>query len=1024
MDVPQPALDSYISLTQNLIPFLPPTLRAPSVHSLAMARFERYMRTRQRHDLEQSILHSTAAIFFPIRRGGPPPNIIQMFFSIALTLFHRARESRQPEDVKHCITYLRYLHDQPLELLGVPPDLATEVLIHVLKIQAELDLGEMRDIEEMAFLCSELLSSNISTTFPTDSIMALVRAVMAQCGGWNGFREPPEKVIECLREANKRLPDSHQLAIALACVLSNRFHVTYSNADYEEATVILDKVIASRAPGDRLNRYQGLAFHMVAFLTHARSAFLGKPENAEQAIHRIRTLFGGASVDEALRPGLVQELARLQAMRFDTYSGPGDPGDAQTISGYPSFRDLSESLGARSNREEPLQITAERQHLDALLCAPRITNVADIEEAAKYCQLWLTSYPQSAFATLAGITLASLLLRLFSYTHKIEYLSREISVLQDQLKAPGVERCQFTIVGLLIASITIRFNMLHRKEDFNELMQLFPLAVNDRRGRTPERFIHSCDWAQAARSAGHPSASAAYGCAISLIQDTLMFAPTLDVQHSRLVAMRNSYETLPLDSASYHIQEDRLQEAIETLERGRSLLWTEMRGLRTSIDQVRVVNSRLADKFTAVNRKIEMLTLSAIPNDDGDGGVGALEGMEPFGRVVVEQQKLLDDREHILSQIRALPGLGNFLKAPSFDSLRSAAARGPVIIINHCRWRSDILLLLHNSSPIHIPTTDDFYSRGNKLRDELLAARKMGLNSSEYDKALCSVLKELYELVGRPVIQRLDELNIPKQSRVWWCPTSAFCSLPLHAMGPISVSDVGPPLYFLDLYIPSYTPTLSALIEALKPPTQRYDKPSILLVVQPDDKLPNARKEMRTIQAVSPSVATLIWETATPPAVLEHLGDHRFAHVVCHGYLEHGRPLDSWFKLYRGDRLSLLDVVRSRLSRAEFAFLAACHTAELAEGSLADEALHLTAAMQYCGFRSVVGTMWAVADEDGPILAENFYRSVFSGTGKKQGVCHYERTAEALRDAVVNLRGKKGIGMTLERWVNFVHYGA
>lgn len=75
----------------------------------------------------------------------------------------------------------------------------------------------------------------------------------------------------------------------------------------------------------------------------------------------------------------------------------------------------------------------------------------------------------------------------------------------------------------------------------------------------------------------------------------------------------------------------------------------------------------------------------------------------------------------------------------------------------------------------------------------------------------------------------------------------------------------------------------------------------------------------------------------------------------------------------------VLDVVGSRLPDAEFAFLAACHTAELTDDSPADEALHLTDAMQYCGFRSVVGTMWAMADTDGRDLAGNFYKLVFSG---------------------------------------------
>ena len=119
-------------------------------------------------------------------------------------------------------------------------------------------------------------------------------------------------------------------------------------------------------------------------------------------------------------------------------------------------------------------------------------------------------------------------------------------------------------------------------------------------------------------------------------------------------------------------------------------------------------------------------------------------------------------------------------------------------------------------------------------------------------------------------------------------------------------------------------------------------------------------------------------------------------------------------------RLTLLDMVRSRLPDAEFAFLSCCHTAEITEESVADEGLHLTAAMQYCGFRSVVGTLWEIADTDGPDLAKSFYKSIFSS--QETDVPYYERSARALRDATQKLRGKRGI--SLERWGNFVHYGA
>jgi CHAT domain-containing protein len=180
--------------------------------------------------------------------------------------------------------------------------------------------------------------------------------------------------------------------------------------------------------------------------------------------------------------------------------------------------------------------------------------------------------------------------------------------------------------------------------------------------------------------------------------------------------------------------------------------------------------------------------------------------------------------------------------------------------------------------------------------------------------------------------------------------------------------------------------------------------------------------EIKVIRALKSRVTVtgLVSSEATPTSVVEGLRGSQFAHFACHGVLETGKPFDASFKLHGGSRLTLLDIVRSRLPDAEFAFLSCCHAAEITEDSVADEALHLTAAMQYCGFRSVVGTMWEMADTDGRDLAKSFYKSLFSS--QETGVPYYERSAGALRDAAQKLREKRGI--TLERWVNFVHYGA
>ena len=176
---------------------------------------------------------------------------------------------------------------------------------------------------------------------------------------------------------------------------------------------------------------------------------------------------------------------------------------------------------------------------------------------------------------------------------------------------------------------------------------------------------------------------------------------------------------------------------------------------------------------------------------------------------------------------------------------------------------------------------------------------------------------------------------------------------------------------------------------------------------------------MKVVRAINTKVMRLFSIKAIPTAMLECLLDHQFVHIVCHGILKPGKPLEASFKLHKG-KLLLLDIIRSQLPDAEFAFLSACHTAELTEESIADEVLHLTAAMQFCRFRSIVGTMWEMADIDGQGLARDFYSEVFSDT--KQGTCYYKRMAKALRDAVVKLRRKRNT--TLEHWVNYVYYSA
>ena len=1006
------------------------------------------------------ILHLTEAIFLPpMPQTGQLHIFYKTLIQLAFALLERFEQFKQPEGIKYSIAYLQYIRQLPLDSFDGPRTDVTKSLICALcaQVRSGAENGT-QDIKEMVALCNELLSSNTSEDVPTAAFTYLNAAVTSALSDCGISAEVLDEVVECLRDAVKVCPPaSYQLMIELANVLGIRFLETHSLGDYEEASAVLERVLE---PGGCPDSSRSVASTLAITLAYMRSARFKEPEYSEVAISRLREGFSSPLQDEKLRLALASGLAVQSVLRFREYGLDESLEESNSyisqLVNASSSSSLAESAKLFSWPEKVREtysvtdIQKKIDHLENLLSiAPpgveghieclghlenwyeskfRCTNdISDLEEAIKYSRLSLDATRVGSMRRNYPLTsLRNILLLAFLKTGRNDYLDESIIVGYDILELKSARQDHFPATQTLVSSLLAREKLLGRIEDRQEAIRLISLVIDDQYARDFDRFQLSCQWAMLARCIGHPTTLTAYKMAISLMQKSVSFAPTVSNQHTRLVAMGEDCQAMPLDYASYQIYLGRFEEAVETLEQGRALLWSEMRGFRTPVSQV-IEEDSLAQRFAEINQELETLTIAVTPSGkpEVEGGVHqGKDGTDPFGRLVIKRNKLVEERDALISQIQSRPGLEGFSGVPSFDTLRSAASRGPVIIINHCEWRSDIMIIFHNSPPCPIPTPKTFFSRAKALRDELVDARKRGLDSVEYQDALSSVLKGLYELVGEPVIKRLRVLGVPEQSRIWWCPTSVFCSLPLHAMGPIP-SRNGHERYFSDLYIPSYTPSLSALIESRKANVtlETLNMPSLLLVAQPDDLLPGVNGEIKVIRRALDArltVASLISGEATPSSVLEGLRGSQFVHFACHGILETGKPFDASFKLHAGERLTLLEVVRSQLPYAEFAFLSCCHAAEITEDSVADEALHLTAAMQYCGFRSVVGTMWEMADVDGRDLAKTFYKTLFSD--KDTGAAYYERSAEALRDATQKLREKRGI--TLERWVNFVHYGA
>ena len=1023
-------IDSAITRIQDGLSAFPRShpVRPVVIYGLANAQFDRYELLNQVDDLNKAILHLTESILhqpWPCLQS----DILLNLFNLATALFLRADKSQRPEDASSAAQYLRYIRDQPHEDLRFPltQHRVTALLACALAFQVVFKTcDELQYIEEMAILCQELLTSDApSDSDTTHAITHFSRAVLSKFKPAD-MNQPLNPVIDCLRLARERIPELGYAHLAFVSCLCIRYYMTFMDDDYEEAASVLDEIIRPISPGDNQDEFTVAVQKVVTWMAVARSITHETLEYSQEAIYRSRAFLNSSPADPILGSVInnyLEDTAKQRLRYFGSIEGLEAPSDDELFFqparpvvslNHPGLDHLYQTMGL----------------LKGILSGIPKTDIRKTEEAIEKGRTMLASAASNNPLALGLFELfGSFLYEAFQRTHKIEYLDESIISFRRVVEVhPFPQYLRFRTLSRLCQSLLWRWASFpgYCTQDLEEGLDLLSKCVNDEQGSLLVRFQFACEWATIARRTRQPSISSAYESALSMMQDALLFAPTLQLQHATL-AKSYDYHRMPLDYASYQVDRHQLEDAIVTLERGRALLWSEMRHLRSSTDRLMKEDPQLANKFAAVNRNLEELTKSISPShrlrmDDNDTADG-LRAVDPFGRLLLKQRKLLKERNKLISQIQALPGFDNFLTSPSFDTLRSAASSGPVIIINHSEWRSDILILLHNMPPFLIPTPKDFYNRASALKDNLLDSRhKYGLDSSDYEESLAYVLADLYNLVGNPVIDGLRQLQVLEQTRLWWCPTSVFCSLPLHAMGPIPSGD-GEKRYFLDLYICSYTPTLSALIQShnREIASQTPDQPSLLLVAQPDSSLPTVKGEIKVVRALDINVTSLVSEAATPAAVIEAFQHHQFIHFACHGSLEEGKPFEAGFEL--GDsRLTLLEIVRSHIPTAEFAFLSACHTAEMTQGSIVDEGLHLAAAVQYCGFRSVVGTMWAMADVDGEDLAKHFYKSMFKKGQKGKGVLYYERSAEALRDAVKKLRRKRGI--TLERWVNFVHYGA
>jgi CHAT domain-containing protein len=205
--------------------------------------------------------------------------------------------------------------------------------------------------------------------------------------------------------------------------------------------------------------------------------------------------------------------------------------------------------------------------------------------------------------------------------------------------------------------------------------------------------------------------------------------------------------------------------------------------------------------------------------------------------------------------------------------------------------------------------------------------------------------------------------------RLWWCVTGELGFLPIHASGTYrgSSSDC-----IANYAVCSYVPTLSSLSKARRDwqAVSRAQLAGHLVCEESLDegfsrRLPHASEEIALVRRRFEASNVHVLNTHSAHTSVNQLratlkgSPTQILHLACHG-IQDSEPLKSALQLQDG-KLTIEDIMELDLPHAVLAYLSACQTAK-GDRNVPDQAVHLAASMLFCGFRSVIGTMWCVSN--------------------------------------------------------------
>jgi hypothetical protein len=230
---------------------------------------------------------------------------------------------------------------------------------------------------------------------------------------------------------------------------------------------------------------------------------------------------------------------------------------------------------------------------------------------------------------------------------------------------------------------------------------------------------------------------------------------------------------LPLQAAAAACSLGHIDKALEWLEQGRCLVWTQLNYLRTPIDDLALHSPALAQHFLAVSKHLECTAARATPSQS----CMSLSDKMSLEREAHTHVKLATEWDELLHTIRTtLPGFHNFLKpSPCSALIQNLPDSGPIVIVNvHHSWCDAIAVLAGLDEPLHIPLPklslekakayqQDFMTHLQQHQVRMQAAglgpldnlQERGLQPFQKIKKVHNVLAGLWRNIVKPILEAL-----------------------------------------------------------------------------------------------------------------------------------------------------------------------------------------------------------------------------------------------------------------------------